>query len=50
MVALFGTLIIVKRKIFDEVPTQYQEQVKAWLLDRGYDINGDPIEGGERDA
>ena len=50
MVALYGKLIIAKRRILNDVPYQYKEQVKAWLLDHGYDINGDPIEGGERDA
>lgn len=43
MVNLFCKLIINKRKTFDQVPDNLKAEVRARLLELGYDTNGDPI-------
>lgn len=43
MVNLYCTLIINKRKVFNEVPDKLREQVEIRLRELGYDTNGDPL-------
>ncbi len=43
MVNLYCTLIINKRKKFDEVPASLQDAVEARLRELGYDTNGDKL-------
>lgn len=43
MVNLYCTLIINKRRTFDQVPPNLQEKVKMALKELGYDTNGDKI-------
>ena len=43
MVNLYATLIINKRRTFDQVPEKFKADVEAKLLEYGYDTNGDPI-------
>ena len=43
MVNLYATLIINKRRTFDEVPEKFKVDVEARLKELGYDTNGDPI-------
>lgn len=43
MIALYCTLIINKRRTFDQVPVKIKEEVKNKLYEMGFDINGDPI-------
>ena len=37
------TLIINKRRTFDQVPEKFKADVEAKLLEYGYDTNGDLI-------
>ena len=46
MVSLYCTLIINKRRSFNQVPEGIQNEVREKLMAMGYDINGDPV--GER--
>lgn len=46
MVNLYATLIINKRRTFDQVPEKFKADVEAKLLEYGYDTNGDPIAEG----
>ena len=43
MVNLYATLIINKRRTFDQVPEKFKADVEAKLLEYGYDTNGDLI-------
>lgn len=43
MVNLYCTLIINKRRAFEDVPEAFREQVKARLKEQGYDENGDVL-------
>lgn len=43
MVTLYCTLIINKRRTFDQVPDKFKNEVKEKLEELGYDTNGDPI-------
>lgn len=43
MVNLYSTLIINKRRIFNQVPDKFKAAVEERLLELGYDINGDPV-------
>lgn len=43
MVSLYCTLIINKRRTFDQVPSKIKAEVEAKLEELGYDTNGDPI-------
>ena len=43
MVNLYATLIINKRRTFDQVPENFKMDVKAKLKELGYDVNGDII-------
>lgn len=43
MVNLYCTLIINKRKKFDEVPASLQDAVESRLRELGYDTNGDKL-------
>lgn len=43
MVSLYCTLIINKRKVFNEVPDKLRGQVEIRLRELGYDTNGDPL-------
>lgn len=43
MVNLYCTLIINKRKKFDDVPASLQDAVEAKLRELGYDTNGDKL-------
>lgn len=43
MVTLYCTLIINKRRTFDQVPDKFKNEVEAKLEELGYDTNGDPI-------
>lgn len=43
MVNLYCTLIINKRRTFDQVPKKLQDEVKIALNELGYDTNGDKI-------
>ena len=40
---LYATLIINKRRTFDQVPEKFKADVEAKLLEYGYDTNGDLI-------
>lgn len=40
MVNLYATLIINKRRTFDQVPEKFKAGVEAKLLEYGYDTNG----------
>lgn len=40
MVNLYATLIINKRRTFDQVPEKFKADVEAKLLEYGYDTNG----------
>lgn len=44
MVNLYCTLIINKRKTFDDVPASLQTAVKERLEELGYDTNGEKID------
>lgn len=48
MVNLYATLIINKRRTFDQVPEKFKADVEAKLLEYGYDTNGDLIIAGRR--
>ena len=41
MVEIYCTLIIAKRRSFDDIPEVFQSKVKARLAELGYDTNGD---------
>ncbi len=43
MVNLYCTLIINKRRSFNEVPDNFKDAVKARLKEQGYDENGDAL-------
>lgn len=43
MITIYCTLIINKRRTFEQVPDNLKEEVKARLTKLGYDTNGDPI-------
>lgn len=43
MVNLYATLIINKRRTFDQVPDKFKAEVEARLGEYGYDVNGDPV-------
>ncbi len=43
MVSLYCTLIINKRKIFNDVPEKLRNQVEMRLRELGYDTNGDSL-------
>lgn len=43
MVNVYCTLIINKRRTFDQVPERFQSEVEAELAKRGYDTNGDKL-------
>ena len=43
MVNLYCTLIINKRRTFDQVPEKIQNEVEAKLRELGYNVNGDLI-------
>ena len=43
MINLYCTLIINKRKTFDEVPGNLKEAVRERLEELGFGTNGDPI-------
>lgn len=43
MVEIYTRLVINKRRSFDKVPAKFQAEVKAKLLEYGYDTNGDLI-------
>lgn len=43
MVELYCTLIINKRRTFQQIADKFKIQVEARLKDLGYDTNGDPI-------
>ncbi len=45
MVSLYCTLIINKRRTFDQVPEKIQGEVETRLRELGYDVNGDPVAG-----
>lgn len=40
MVEIYTKLIINKRRTFDQVPDKFQADVKARLMEYGYDTNG----------
>lgn len=44
MVTLYVALIINKRRKFNQVPSQFQDAVRADLEALGLDENGDPVE------
>ena len=46
-VSLCVSLIMAKRRTFEQVPARYQEDVKADLLALGLDTNGDVIQSAE---
>ena len=43
MIELYCTLIIEKRRTFDEVPNTLKDGVEARLKELGYDINELPV-------
>lgn len=43
MVNLYCTLIINKRRKFNQIPDNFKVAVEDRLLELGYDISGDPI-------
>lgn len=43
MVNLYCTLIINKRRTFDQIPNNFKVAVEERLKELGYDKNGDPI-------
>lgn len=43
MITIYCTLIINKRRTFEQVPDNLKEEVKARLIKLGYDTNGDSI-------
>ena len=43
MVEIYVKLIINKRRAFDDVPDKFKTDVKAKLMEYGYDTNGDPL-------
>lgn len=43
MVSLYCTLIINKRRAFNQVPEKIQGKVETRLMELGYDVNGDPV-------
>lgn len=43
MIDMYVALVIAGRRTFTQVPTKYQEAVKADLLALGLDENGNPI-------
>lgn len=43
MISLYCTLIINKRKVFNEIPDKLREQVETRLRELGYDTNGNPL-------
>lgn len=43
MVNLYCTLIINKRRTFDQIPNNFKAAVEERLKELGYDKNGDPI-------
>lgn len=45
MVSLYCTLIINKRRTFDQVPEKIQGEVETRFRELGYDVNGDPVAG-----
>lgn len=45
MINLYCSLIINKRRKFDDIPENFQEAVAARLNELGYDTNGNPLEG-----
>lgn len=44
MVNIYCTLIINKRRSFDDIQEDFKEKVKARLKELGYDQNGDKLE------
>ena len=44
MVNIYCTLIINKRRSFDDIRVDFKEKVKARLKELGYDQNGDKLE------
>ena len=46
-VSLCVSLIMAKRRTFEQVPTRYQSDVQADLLALGLDTNGDVIQSAE---
>lgn len=44
MVNLYATLIINKRRTFDQVPEKFKAAVKADLEALGLDENGNPVD------
>lgn len=44
MVNLYATLIINKRRTFDQVPEKFKADVKADLEALGLDENGNPVD------
>lgn len=47
MVNLYCTLIINKRRTFDQIPANFKDAVETRLKELGYDTNGDVIVVGE---
>lgn len=45
MVSLYCTLIINKRRTFDQVPEKIQGEVETRLRELGYDLPGNRIAG-----
>ena len=45
MVDLYCSLIIAKRRSFNDVPNAYKDAVRERLKELGYDMNGDPLAG-----
>ncbi len=43
MVNLYCTLIVNKRRKFEDVPANMQSAVEEKLRELGYDTNGDPL-------
>ena len=43
MVKMYCTLIINKRRSFDDVPAKFKVEVEAMLNELGYDTNGELI-------
>lgn len=44
MVNIYCTLIINKRRNFDDIREDFKEKVKARLKEQGYDTNGEKLE------
>lgn len=43
MVNLYCTLIINKRRNFNQIPDNFKDAVEIKLNELGYDTNGDPL-------